>query len=147
VRPDPARVLEGVTFNLAAGLGPEVASAFGKSTVEHAAGLLMVLAEEVDRLADRLSRENAAVAALLGDASPLVSHALQERVRDALANGEPPDIRVSTLRDLNDSFRGLLIDVHAEVEALHTPEASAMDERIWDELRESTRRRHLQVFR
>lgn len=147
MRPDPARVLEAVAFHLAAGLSPEVASAFGKSTVEHAAGLMLVFAEEVDRLADRLARENVAVVALLDDASALVSAPLKDGIHVALQRSEAPDIRVSTLREINDALRGLLIEVQAEIEALDTPAASAMDDRIWDELRESTRRRHLQVFR
>jgi len=147
MKPDPARVLQGVAINLALNLGPEVSSAFGKTTVEHAAGLLMVLAIETDRLADRLQEENVAVATLLRDARSLVAAPLTGRIDEALAASAPKNIRVSTLQQVNDRLRAALIEVHTAVESLDGAEAAAMDERIWHELRESAHRRHLDITR
>lgn len=110
----------------------------------HLAGVTaLVLAQEIDRLADRLQRENAAVAALLGDAQPLLPGALRERVAEAVQR-EPADIRVSTLEARNNELRTLLIDVHAAVEDDPALAARALDERIWVEYREAARRRHVE---
>ena len=116
---------------------------FGQTTAGHAAALTMVLAQEIDRLPDRLHRETEAVSVILEDTLPIVDAALAARVRDVLANRTAPDLRISSLQAANDAVRAILIDVHAAVEALDNAAARTMNERIWDELRESTRRRHV----
>jgi hypothetical protein len=83
------------------------------------------------------------VAAILEAAMPLLEPALAARVAEALYDRSPADLRISTLLAINDRLRTLLIDVHAAIEELDSPEARAMDERIWEELKESTRRRHV----
>jgi hypothetical protein len=147
MRPDPARVLMGVATNLLVNLTPEVRTPFGQSVAGMAGMLAIVLAQEVDRLADRLHRETEVVAAILADALPLLDAALATRVQAAVDGRVAPDLRVSSLQVANDRVRAALIDVHAAVEAIDSPEARAMDTRIWDELRESTRRRHVEVPR
>jgi len=52
---------------------------------------------------------------------------------------------VSSLLAENDALRAGLIALHAAVEQLETPEGRAMDDRIWAELVESTRRRDFQA--
>ncbi len=143
MRPDPGRVLMGLTAKLALAVAPDCRTPFGQTTAGHAAGLTMVLAQEVDRLPDRLYRETEAVAAMLTDALPLLDATLAGRLRDVLANRTAPDLRISSLQAANDTVRAVLIDVHAAVEAQGSAEAREMNERIWDELRESTRRRHV----
>lgn len=143
MRPDPARVLMGLTSKLALTVAADCRTPFGQTTAGHAAALTMVLAQEVDRLPERLYRETEAVAAILEDALPFLDPALAGRVREALANNAAPDLRISSLQAATDSVRAILIEVHAAVEAQESAEARAMNERIWDELRESTRRRHV----
>jgi hypothetical protein len=137
----------GVATNLLVNLTPEVRTPFGQSVAGMAGMLAIVLAQEVDRLADRLHRETEVVAAILADALPLLDAALATRVQAAVDGRVAPDLRVSSLQVANDRVRAALIDVHAAVEAIDSPEARAMDTRIWDELRESTRRRHVEVPR
>jgi hypothetical protein len=108
--------------------------------------LAFLLAQEADRLVDRLHRENQAVATLLGDATPLLAdEALRARAGEAAAHGDPADLRVSTLQALNDRLRAVLVDVHAAIEETPGPGAAAMDARIWSELVESTSRRHVEL--
>jgi hypothetical protein len=123
---------------------PELRTPFGQQTAGLSATLAVLLAQEFDRAASRLVEENIATSAILGDAQPLVTSTdLHERIASALSQPPTTDFRVSSLQARNDDLRKLLIEVHAGVESLPGDDARAMNERIWDELRESTRRRHL----
>jgi hypothetical protein len=146
MRPDPARVLVGVATNLMT-LIPDVRTPFGQSLAGMAATLAYDLAQEVDRLADRLFNETEAIAELLREALPLLDDAMAHRIHHVIDGRGAPDLRVSSLQAANDRLRAALIEVHAAVEAMDSPEARVMDARLWDELRESTRRRHIEVLR
>jgi hypothetical protein len=139
MRPDPGRVLQGVAVNLLTNVMQEIRTPFGLQTVGIAGSLAMMTAEEFDRAADRLVSENRAVRVILADGLPLVSGDAASAVSAAIAT--PPDFRVSSLLAENDAVRAGLIALHAGVEQAATPEARAMDDRIWTELIESTRRR------
>lgn len=143
MKPDPQRVL----FAMAGALGtltPEVGSAFGQQTSGLSAALSMVLAQEWDRAASRLVEENVAVTGLLERARIAIrGDVLRARI-DAMAARIPAtDLRVSALQLENDGLRRLLIEVHAEVDGAEGPDAELLNRLVWDELRESTRRRHL----
>ena len=146
MKPDAGRVLNGVAVSLMTKVAPEVRTPFGQQLAGLSAVLLRVVATESDRMADRLSVENAGVAAILADAAGVVSDAsLAERARAAAEEGTPPDLRVSTLQGINDRLRAILVEVHAAIEDTPGEEARAMEERVWEELRESTRRRHVEA--
>lgn len=145
MRPDAPRVMMGVAAGIFE-LVPETRTPFGQAKAGMAGMLVMVMAQEADRLAYRLDLENHVVAEILKEAAPLLPADLRARALEAAA-AVPADIRVSTLQSLNDRLRGLLIEVHAVVEESIDPEAPAMNVRIWDELRESTRRRHVELPR
>lgn len=138
--PDPSRTLAGMAAAVAQSLVPELPTLFAQHTAGVTSSLAFILAQEVDRLADRLRVENRAVTALLNGATALVPGDLAADIASATA-AAPADIRVSSLQAHNSRLRFLLIRVHAAVEATPGPEAAAMNERIWAELREQTRRR------
>jgi hypothetical protein len=69
---------------------------------------------------------------------------LHERIDAAVGQAPARDLRISALQKENDALRALLIEVHAVVEALTGEDARAMNEAVWDEIRQSTRRRHLE---
>ncbi len=98
-----------------------------------------MVSEEFDRAADRLLRENAAVRAILADARAVVP-GLADAIDGALRTSAP-DHRVSSLQAENDALRRVLIDVHAAVEGSDGAAETALNERIWAELVESTNRR------
>lgn len=141
MRPDPGRVLQGVAVNLLTNVMQEIRTPFGLQTVGIAGSLAMMTAEEFDRAADRLVTENRAVRAILSDGLPLVDGDAAAAVSAAIATPAAPNFRVSSLLAENDALRAGLVALHAGVDNAATPEARAMDERIWAELIESTRRR------
>src|SRR4051794_40264934 len=69
--PDPGRVLAQMAAALRTDLVPDVRSPFGQQLALLAGTVADVLAQEIDRLADRLHEENAAVAVLLADVATL----------------------------------------------------------------------------
>jgi hypothetical protein len=141
-------VLQGIAMTLATRTMGEVRTPFGQNDLSHAAGLLMMIAQEFDRAAARLVEENAAVLAILARAQSAIEEpGLQDRIARELGQIPGQDLHVSVLQAENDRLRALLIDVHAAVEGMAGAEAEALDRLIWEELQESTRRRHLMLMR
>lgn len=141
MRPDPGRVLQGIAVNLLTNVMQEIRTPFGQQTVGIAGSLAMMAGEEFDRAADRLVTENRIVRALLAEGLALVNGQTAPAVNAALTTPAAPDFRVSSLLAENDRLREGLIALQAALEQHHAPEARALDERIWAELIESTRRR------
>lgn len=140
MRPDTSRTLQGVAVNLLTNVMGETKTPFGQQTVGIAAQLALWIAEECERGADRLVVENRATRELLADGLSLAGPARPE-VEAALATPPANNVRISTLQAENDALRRGLIALHAVVESAEGSEAHAFNERIWDELVESTRRR------
>jgi hypothetical protein len=145
MRPNPDRTLQGVAMTLLTDVMREVQTPFGQSVVGMAGMLTMMVAEEFERAADHFIVENAAVRDLLTAGLEVVSEAQKAAVVSALATPGAPNYRISSLQAENDALRAGLIQLHAMVEELDSPEAEALDSRIWDELIESTRRREFSV--
>lgn len=143
MRPDPPKVLSGVAMTLLTQVMPEIQSPFGVQTVSLAGGLAMMVAEEFDRAASRLVEENAAVLEILQRARGVIHEGgIEEKLETAMGELPGSDLRVSALQAENDRLRGLLIEVHVAAEAAPGAEAALLNELIWDELKQSTRRRH-----
>jgi hypothetical protein len=143
MRPDPPKVLSGVAMTLLTQVMPEVQSPFGAQTVSLAGGLTMMVAEEFDRAAARLVEENAVVLALLQRARGVFHDAaIEEKLESVMGDLPGADLRVSALQAENDRLRGVLIDVHAAAENEPGKDGATLCELIWDELKQSTRRRH-----
>jgi hypothetical protein len=143
MRPDPAIVLGAIAGAVAQQV-PEAPTPFGQQTLGIAAGLSMMLAQDIDRAPARLVDEYRATAAILRDAAPVIGDAaLSARIDDALSRDILADLQVSALQAADDAIRALLVEVHARIEATPGNTAADINERIWHELQESTRRRHL----
>lgn len=143
MKPEPQRVL----MVMAGALGmliPEVATPFGQQTSMLSAALSMVLAQEWDRAASRLVEENVAVTGLLQRARLAIKdESLHARINEVADRIPATDLRISALQTENDGLRRLLVEVHAAVDGVDGDEPELLNRLIWDELRESTRRRHL----
>ena len=145
MRPDPAMVLGAIAGAIAAEL-PTTPTPFGQQTLGIAASLSMMLAQDIDRAPARLVDEYRATAAILRDAVPLLDDPeLAARSEAALSTDILADLHVSVLQAADDNLRSLLIEVHARVETMSGDAAATLNERIWEELKESTRRRHLVI--
>ena len=140
MRPDLSRALQGVGMTMITKLMPEIGTPFGQQEIGLAAQLSFWAAEEAERGADRLYQETKATREILRDGLPLAGDA-RAAVEAGLATPEAPNLLVSTLQAENDSVRRGLVDLQAALERNGSAEAAALNERIWAELVESTRRR------
>ena len=146
MRPDPPRVLVALAGTLGMQVLPEVATPFAQQSVTLTAVLAVLLAQEWDRAASRLIEENAAVVELLSRARGLVGDVeLKGRLDVAVSAPPTTDFHISALQARNDDLRRLLVDVHALVDSMAGAAAVEFSEAIWEELKESTRRRHLMI--
>lgn len=143
--PDVPKVLNALIGSLAMGVGPEVQTPFAQQTVGLGAALLFFLAQDFDRAASRLVEENAAMLELLSRARVILADpVLQDRIVELEKRTPGSDLHVSALQRENDDLKRALIDVHAAVETLPGDEAATLNQAIWDELRDSTKRRHIE---
>jgi hypothetical protein len=140
--PSVPSVLNGLARTLLMDLLPQTTHAYGAQSLQLGAMLSMMCAQEFDRAADRLVRENTALLRLFAEAAPQIADEALGAELQAAAEQQPGDLRVSTLHERNRTLRELLIRLHAHVETLGAPELEA---RIWAELVESTERRHLDM--
>jgi hypothetical protein len=145
MRPDAPRVFYGIIASVMRDIAPEMRTPFGQQSVGLVSMLLALAAQDYDGAAARLVEENTAIMDLLGRSRLVVGDpGLHERIDAAVGQAPARDLRISALQKENDALRALLIDVHAVVEALTGEDARAMNEAVWDEIRQSTRRRHLE---
>jgi hypothetical protein len=107
---------------------PEESYALGDAGM--VAMLTVLMAQEVDRAADRLIRDNAAMRVLFARAGGLVSGDLAARLPAAAASHDA-DYRISTLEAGNATLKAVLIDLHTAIEGLDSAEAEALDRDIW----------------
>ena len=143
--PSVSLVLNGLARTMLMDLLPHVSHAYAGQTLQLGAALSMMCAQEFDQAAARLAEENAALTALFADAGAVVADdALRTDLQSAIAEASG-SLLVSVLYERNRTLRALLVRLHAHVETLDGDPARALDARIWNELVESTRRRHLDL--
>jgi hypothetical protein len=124
---------------------PQTSHAYTGQTLQLGAALSMMCAQEFDRAAARLAEENAALSALFAGADAVIEDAdLRADLQSAAAEGSG-SLLVSALHESNRTLRALLVRLHAHVEGLDGDAARALEVRIWNELVESLRRRHLDL--
>ncbi len=143
MKPDPTRVLEHTMVALMGEIAPAVQPAYRQSSVSALGAMLLCVREEFDRAVARRVEENAAIRSLfVGGGRVIQEGSLRDRLLVA-ADETDPDLHVPALEARNQQLRALLVELHAAVEAVETPEARALDEAIWAELRAETDRRRL----
>jgi hypothetical protein len=144
VKPDVERTLQLLARSLLLELGPGLPHDYARKSAMLAAMLLASAAEEWDRAAERRAEENRALREIFRAAAErgVTDAALRERLAAAARSGDA-SLRVSELERANAELRALLVELHAHVEELATPDAREIEARIWDELRRSTERRRL----
>jgi hypothetical protein len=99
--------------------------------------VLVLLAQDVDRAADRLASENAAMRSLFaGAATHPLDPALKTRLAD-LATTTDASLVISALEAAHDKLSGALIELHAAAESIEADWAEQMNVQIWQFLRSS----------
>ena len=137
MKPDIPAVLAELAGLVARNAAPDLDPAERAGALGLSAALLGMAAEAWDGAAQRLVEENRALRALLSDAGDRAG------ADASLAGAEDDDLRISVLSAANARLRAGLIALQAAVEAEDSPEARALESRIWEELRLSTERRHM----
>ncbi len=141
MKPDVPVALQKLSMTLLVEIAPAVGVEYLQRNSALAAIMLQMAAEEFDRAAARLVEENGALRALFGNAAPGVTDGVLRERLEAAARGTDPDLRISALERTNRDLRGLLIELHAHVEARSDSVSKRIDAAIWAELRRSTERR------
>lgn len=113
---------------------PETSYAMGDVGV--LAGVLVMLAQEADRAADVLVRENAAMRALFANAAAMPLGDLVDELRLAGA-ARDADLTLTTLEAANARLKTLLIALHVEAEAVNGDWGRTLEARIWAVLKRS----------
>ena len=145
MKPDSARMLDVFAVHLMTKIAPALPQAYQQGDVSLLGIMLLAVKEETERAASRRIEENAALRRLFETAAPRVQDAtLRERLAEAASSADP-GLTISELECANIALRDLLIDLHAHVEELDSPEARRLDQDIWHELAQSTERRRLSM--
>jgi hypothetical protein len=144
MKPDAKRFLDVAAAHVAMNVAPALGR-YEQSAAMVLAAMLMAAGEEMERAAARRVEENRALRRIFAGALEAVGDAgLRERLA-AAANGEEISLAVSDLENSNAKLRALVIELHACVEELTTPEARRIEQAIWQELVLSTERRRLMM--
>ena len=119
---------------------PETSYALGDAKM--VAGLAVLLAQEVDRAADVLARENAALRALFARTAALPVGALVPTLARAGTSSDA-NLRVSVLEQGNAALKAILIDLHIAAEESDADWADDLDREIWAVLKQGAKDREL----
>jgi hypothetical protein len=115
---------------------------YASGDVKMIALMQVLLAQEVDRAADNLLRENAAMRALFAEAANAPLPAISNRLKAAAAT-EDANARLSTLEEGNAALKEVLIELHIIVEEESTDWARSLNRQILDFLKNSADARML----
>lgn len=143
--PPVPTVLAGIARSLLTEIAGEAGSAYAQQTLQLSAMLQMMIAQEFDRAAARLVDENRVLRQLFAEAALRVTDPALRSDLQRAAGGREGSLRVPALRAANAALRGLLVRLHAWVDEQQDPAYDDLEQRIWSELVESTRRRHLDL--
>ncbi len=143
MKPDMGRLLEVAAGHLMGTTAPLLGEAYEQSNVSVLGMMLLAVRHEHDRAAARRVEENRELRRMFARTSAVVGAGGLSKRLEAAAEAEDTDLTVSALEESNAELRGLLIELHAAVEEIDSPEARTLEEEIWRELAASARRRSL----
>lgn len=133
-----APMIAGVAMTIAGRILPALPEkSYVQGDAKLATAILLACAQDADRAADRLVRENRALRALFREASAAaLPENLAARLADAAA-GEDDSLVVPALGALNDRLMALLVELHAIADDNADAWGKALSQRIWALLRQS----------
>ena len=145
MKPEVSRFLEVVSEALLAEMVPNIAPAYRQASLMTTGVMIGLARDEFERAAERRVVENRELRRIFQEAVPVVSDKeLSDRLASAAAR-QDTSFLISDLERSNAELRGLLIDLHAHVEAQATPEGRRLEAQIWRELVASTERRRVAI--
>ena len=146
MKPDVARFLEVAVSHLMTNVAPALASSYERSSMVVFGLMLTAVRHEFERAAARRVEENRELRRIFAGAMSVVEAAELGSRLERAANGEETSLAISDLEQCNAALRGLLIELHAHVEELDSPQARRLEAEIWQELVVSTERRALPML-
>ncbi len=123
-------------------VAPAITPEYHQGTIAMIATLLAIAGEEWDRAASWRVEENRSLRELFRASLSIAKGELRKRLAE-LSETRDEDLRISALTANNSALRAALIELHRYVESQQTMEARKIEDAIWHELHESTRRRQL----
>jgi hypothetical protein len=146
MRPEGDHVLRTVGANMLSKYLPGYETDPQKADFGLMALMVLVVSEEFERSAHRRIEENKAFRKLFENALPVVKDKdLKGRLKKAMKKPED-DYHISALDQLNCELQEVLIDLHAHVETLEGADARRIEETIWQELENWTKRREFMIW-
>lgn len=141
MRPQGDHILRTVAVTLASKYMPGLAMEHERADFGLSILMVALVSEEFERAAHRRIEENIAFRKLFKEALPFVKDkVLKSRMKGAVKKPEK-DYHISALDRLNCDLQEILIDLHAHVETLEGADARKIEEDIWKELENWTKRR------
>lgn len=125
-------VLEGVAVALREQVAPNLSDAFAADAARMAQSLITIVSRASDDAVAIRVEENARLRELLGQGGVLLGDA--ELV--AAGQSSDPGLRISQLDAETGRLRTLLVDLQARIELRDGAEARALDQAIWQALRD-----------
>ena len=135
MKPGIDQLLMALATTLATRIAPELdPESYAVGDARMSALLAVLIAQEADRAADTLARENREMRKLFLAASRLdLVPALRVRLaRDAAT--EEADLKLSTLSAAHDGYCETLIALQADIETINEDWARSLDREIWQHL-------------
>lgn len=144
MKPSIDQHLMALTGVLATKIAPAIPDGnYAAGDAKMSAALALMLAQEVDRRADTVWRENSAMRTLFLEAARLeLPDILRRQVNDAQL-WDDSSLRISALEANHDKLSRLLIALHATIECDADPAFQRLNAAIWDFLEQSAIRREL----
>lgn len=132
MKPGVDQLLMSIATTLATRILPELGpESYATGDARMSAALAVMIAQEADRAADTLVRENRAMHGLFAKAQalPLPTTLLSSLTEEA--DGTDEDLRISALTPVHDRLTEKLIALHAAVEESPAAETRAIEREIW----------------
>lgn len=133
MKPSLSQMMTGAATSLLREVIPNVGGdAYAISSAGTVGTLLMLMAQEADRMVDTLVIEMDAIQALFADAAELPLPAELKGQLAAAARLPRPSLKVSALEEQASGLKSLLIVLHETVEASKFDWAAQLESRIWE---------------
>jgi hypothetical protein len=142
MRPLIPEVFANFAADLVMRVAPAITPSYHQGTIGMIATMLAIAGEEWDRAASWRVEENRSLRELFRASLSIADGDLRKKLAE-LSETRDNDLRISALTANNSALRATLIELHGYVESQPTAEARKIENAIWHELRESTRRRQL----
>lgn len=139
---DPMKLVQTMAGSFVLGEALPVSETYAQRTSMLFGILLVMFAEDMDKIVERLTEENDAIRAIFGDAQAAIGDSeLLARLTSTADSGG--SLRVSALQAENDRLRAAFIELQAALEEEKGEHAAALEARMFAELKASAERRSL----